>query len=265
MTLRTQVPPTRRQRTVNFGDAVTLHGGRMEPLPMYSSEQSGALAIYVECSELQVPPQLVGTADFRLMVQMDWGSGNASTMSDFDCTYRQRLPAVGASLKLSAWIAAFPAFDAITPIGSFYKGGLGGANGPLEAPRIVTAAARIFIAEGTDPVDLYPSFWMTQQNATEGLYVVGQGRLATFKYWGQAGEEGGTVWLQLFDLPTLPPLGAVPFDSTPLVAGDEQKVLRQGQTRGFVQGLSWGLSDDPFAFDLTSSSVLAFTTAEFDE
>jgi hypothetical protein len=274
MPVETEVPPTRRQRTVNFGDAIDLVGGRLVPLPNYSAEQSRALAVYVECSEMVVPPNLFGTADFRLMVQMDWGSGNASTLSDFDCTYRQRIPAVGASVKLSAWIAAFPYFDQVAPIGSFYKNGLGGANGPLEAPRAVTAKARVFISEGTDPVRLYPSFWMTQQDATAGLYVVGQGRLSLFKYWAAVlvfdpfephDPTFDGPWLQLFDEATLPSPGDVPFDSTPLVAGIEQRVLGQGQTRGFVNGLSWGISGEPFFYEPTFLPISAFTTAEFEE
>jgi hypothetical protein len=271
--LRTQVPPTRRTRTTNFGDGISLSGGQRVPICSYSTEQSGPCAIYVECSELLVPEPLIGTADFRLMVTCDWGAGNCSTVSTFDATYRQRIPIVGASVELSAWIAAFPFFDDVASIGSFYMGGLGTPeNGALKAPATVKAKARCFIAEGVDAVSKLPTFWMTQQAVASGVYVVGQGRLATFKFWATDTDLDGAptseLWLQLFDKDALPVNGDVPIDSSPVQTGafplQQEKRLEQGQTRAFVRGFSWGLSTTPFAFTAVTGTQVAFTTAEFE-
>jgi hypothetical protein len=277
MPLRTQVPPTRRQKTTNFGDALSLVGGQCLPICSYSAAQSGPASIYVECTELEVPPGLLGSADFRLVVNCDWGAGNASTVSAFDCTYRQRIPVVAGSIELSAWIAAFPYFNASgrTPIGSFFAGGLGAAGtGPLAASRLVTAKLRAFIAEGVDATKQLPTMWLTQQNMASGIYVVGQGRLATFKFWAtdvSPPDNGGgasELYMQLFDKAALPAAGDVPFDSSPVQTGafpeQQQKLLNEGQTRGFVQGFSWGLSTAPFVFAAVSGSQVAFTTAEFE-
>lgn len=273
--LRTQVPPTRRQKTTNFGDAVDLVGGQAKPICTYSAEQSGPASIYVECTELKVPPALLGTADFRLIVDCDWGAGNASTSSSFDCVYRQRIPVVAGSVELNVWIAAFPYFDASgrTPIGSFYAGLLGAAGtGPLAAPRTVTAKCRAFIAEGVDATKQLPTAWLTQQNMASGIYVVGQGRLASFKFWATDVSERerptSELYIQLFDKAALPAAGDVPFDSSPVQSGafpeQKQKDLLQGQTRGFVQGFSWGLSTAPFLFAAVTGNQRAFTTAEFE-
>ena len=274
MPVRTQVPPTRRQKTTNFGDAVSLVGGQLLPVCSYSAEQSGPASIYVECTDLAVPPALLGTADFRLVVNCDWGAGNASTSSTFDCTYRQRIPVVAGSIELSVWIAAFPYWNSggRSPIGSFYAGLLGAAGtGPLATPRTVTAKCRVFIAEGVDATKQLPTAWLTQQNLASGIYVVGQGRLASFKFWaadpnGDAGRSN--LYMQLFDLANVPAGGEVPFDSSPVVTGvspaEQQKDLLQGQTRGFVQGFAWGLSTSPFVFAAVTGTQVAFTTAEFE-
>jgi hypothetical protein len=272
MTVRTEIPPTRKERVTNTGDAIQVVGGQRTAIVTYGGAASSALAIYVQCTELTVPPPLAGSADFRLMVSVDWGHGNASTLSDFDCTYRQRIPIVASSVEMFAWIAAFPAFSANPPrpIGSFYKGGLGGPNGPLQAPAGVRAKARVFIAEGSDAQRKYPTFWMTQQGVTSGVYVVGQGRLAGLKCWAIGAPTPAALYMQLFDSPDLPAIGDVPFDSTPLdlgPAGDSgpRIAFGQGQTRGFVAGLAWGLSTEPFSFDDTFVRARAFTTAEFEE
>ena len=269
MPQRSALPTTRRVRPQNFGDFFNVAGGQQVAVCNPSNEQSGPMAIYVECSQLIVPSGLLGTADFRLLITCDWGAGGASTVSTFDCTYRQRIPIVGGQVTLSAWIAAFPYFNARTPVGSFYVGGLGGANGALVAPATVQCKGRVFAAEGSDAVSKFPTFWMTQQGVAAGVYMKGQGRLATFKCWADvSGDDSETVFLQLFDQATLPVNPNVPFDSTPLTIGGgvvpEQKRLVQGQTRGFVNGLAWALSTTPFVCTPTTGAEAAFTTAEFE-
>src|SRR5580704_6058849 len=110
MPMRTAVPTTRRERATNYGTSDDVVGGGRANLPEISKIEADALSIYVECTKLFVPVALLGTADFRPMVSLDWGHGGSTVSSDFDVTFRQRIPIVASTASLFGWIAALPPY-----------------------------------------------------------------------------------------------------------------------------------------------------------
>ena len=217
MKLDTEVPTTRRERAVNWGDSADVAGGEKATVFTMSSQQADSVTLIVE-AELDVPEDLQGTADFRPILRVSWGQGGSSAQSDFDATYRQRIPMATATAEVSCWIAALPLPNVSTPIPGGARQIIGNERGPFIAPATVTAHFRAFAAQGTDGVGLFPTFWFTQLALSAGQYAVGSVRLASFRAFNPAlGEgDGGAnplVYLLLFDEPTLPAPGDVPKES----------------------------------------------------
>lgn len=277
MKLSTEVPTTRRERATNWGDSQTVAGGARAALFTMSSQQSDSVTLYAQAA-LSVPVDLVGTADFRPIVRVSWGQGGSSVQSDFDCTYRQRIPLASAIAEVSCWIAALP-LPMTSPAQPIPGGNqlLGNERGPFAAPAAVTCDFRCFAAQGHDSVDLFPTIWLSQTDLDFGVYASGPVRLASFRAYNPGpGEVNGSaaalVYLLLFDEPTAPAPGDVAVESMflPYTTSSTNVPSLQsnlvapslGQTRAFGRGLSWGVSTDPFVYAAPNPAVAVFTAAE---
>ena len=217
MKLDTEVPTTRRERATNWGATEDVMGGERGTLFTMSSQQSDSVTIYVE-AELDIPDELLGTADFRPILRVSWGQGGSSAQSDYDATYRQRIPLASALTEVSCWIAALPLPNVSTPIPGGPRQIIGAERGPFMAPKSVTCHFRAFVAQGCDGIGQLPTFWFTQLAMATGQYAVGSVRLASFRAHnpqsGESDEEAAPkVWLLLFDEDTLPAPGDIPKES----------------------------------------------------
>ena len=81
-------------------------------------------------------------------------------------------------------------------------------------------------------------------------------------------QPGANVeYFQLFDLDAPPVNGDIPDDGAPVppvnaVTGGLVPVP-MGETRGFVNGIAWGMSSTPFVFTATGTHV--FVSAEIEQ
>jgi hypothetical protein len=243
---RELIPQTRRERQTNYGSTESVVGPGLQSLFHMDKAQASGLVLYVECRDFFVPPDAVGTADFRPFVHVTWGHGASSVKGDFDCTFRQRIPLVGSDVDVQAYIASLA-----------YPGQAPGVDVPITA----TSKFRAFVAEGTDGIELFPTVWQTQLNASSGTFgqvnainlesgaaTPGQTRLASLR----AINPGDFAYLLLFDASAVPATGAVPVDACPLppATTDNQGpiALELGQTRAFVNGLAWAVSSTLFTY-----------------
>jgi len=239
-------------------------GGDRVTLPDVSNLQGDAGAIVAQCTEITIPEDLLGTADFRPMLTIDWGHGATTVSSDFDVTFRQRIPLLGATAQCFGWIAAFPAYGSTTVIPA--PGNLGGPNGDLAANRNIEAHFRAFYSEGTDAVSLFPTLWRTQIGAAAAM-IQGMTRISRVRAALPAGS-GAQLFLSLFDSAAPPIAGLVPFESIPIPFAETTARtdidLPFGQTRALVNGFAWGLSTAQDAFAAPGSPPNLFLSAEIE-
>jgi len=242
--MREIIPHTRRERVANYGNSVdVLSAGRVVVFD-HTGERGSSLLLTVECVKFYIPPG-GPFADFRPYVHVEWGHGGASAYTDLDVTYRQRFPVCASSLKVQAYIASLPLPSSPATAG-------------IAVPLGALARFRAFIAEGTDALPLFATRWVSQLGVSSGVVSAKQARLAKARVCAipAAGQ-----YFQVFDQPTAPVLNQVPFD---VVAVDTagNALLDVGQTRGFVNGLAWGMSSTPFAFTASGTDVGAFFELE---
>jgi hypothetical protein len=261
------IPTLRRQRQVNFGNAVTLNGDKAEPLLSVSQADSCELLLVVQALTFSVPSAALGTGDWRPYVRVAWGHGGTDITAEFEVTgLRQRIPLAGSKVDVAAFIKAIPlaqddGTELLAPV-----------------PSGSSATIRGFLAEGTDAEPLYPTQWVTQMSKSAGLLVgpqaaspvvTGQqGRLANLRAWAFQGGAAALVYFQLFDLPRVPVNGDVPIDAFPLTAppsAEPTQVPAQafGQSRPFVNGLAYALSSTPYVLTLSAATV--FVSAEIEQ
>jgi hypothetical protein len=252
---------SQRQREANWGDAQTATANQQATLfTMHNPDSSEAtpLLVTVQCVEFFIPPAALGTFDFRPMVHLSWGNGASSVDADFDCTQRQRVPIVAASVDAYGFIGAFP---------------LPGVGGKPVVPPTAFARFRAFVAPGTDGAPLFPTQWQTQFNASTGVLAVGQSRLASLRAFAQDHAVTVVPYFLLFDKAVAPVAGDKPVDGMPLtvagpigaalgVSGPMPGILPQGQTRAYVNGIAWGISTSPFVFAADPDGLVAFVAAE---
>jgi hypothetical protein len=256
--MREVIPHTRRERVSNYGDSAEVHGSEKKPLITLRKQQGDALLLTVQCETFSIPKASLGTADFRPMVHVTWGHGgttaetnegsSAQTNLDLDVTYRQRFPVAASTLDVECFIAAFP-----KPSG----------GSPVKVPDTAVAKFRGFVSEGVDGLRLFASRWVTQLNASTGVFARGQSRLASVRAFNPA-TAGSPVFFLLFDQDTAPTGGEVPFDGAPLPLTNPTTgglvPIPMGETRAFTRGIAWGVSSTPFSF--TAVAVPVFATAE---
>jgi hypothetical protein len=194
------------------------------------------------------------------MVHITWGHGgttaetnegsNEQTNLDVDVTYRQRFPVAASTLDVECFVAAF-----LKPNG----------GSPVKVPDGAVAKFRGFVSEGVDGLRLFPTRWVTQLNASTGVFARGQARLASVRAFNPA-TAGNAVFFLLFDQDTAPTGGEVPFDGAPLPLTNPATgglvPIPMGETRGFTRGVAWGVSSAPFAF--APVAVPIFATAEIE-
>jgi hypothetical protein len=232
------IPATRRERVTNYGDTVVVTG-KLRPTAFTVQKNDGSpMTITAQVEEFFVPAAALGTADFRPFLHVEWGHGASMARSDFDVTFRQRIPLVCSTVEVQAFIAALP---------------FPGQTGRLPAvPDAARAKIRAFVSEGLDGTRLFPSVWITQTELSAGVLADEQARLATLRAFNPAtSTANASLFLLLFDQDTTPSGGEMAVDGMPLpfntrVLGGLAN-LPLGETRGFVHGIAWAVSSTPFA------------------
>jgi hypothetical protein len=243
MPMREIVPHTRRDRVANYGDTVTVHGAARIVIFDHTTEAGDQNLLTVECPEFFLPTGSPA-GDFRPYVSVSWGHGATSVETLLDVTYRQRFAFVGSTCKVTAFIATFPLPSTPT------------AKAPA-VPQGAIAKFRGFVCEGIDGVPLFATRWITQLGVAAGVFATKSARVASARL--VAGVPG--QFFQLFDRSTAPASGAIPFDMC-VVDATGAGAIALGQTRGFVEGVAWGMSSTPFVFTPTASTVAAFAELE---
>ena len=237
--MREIVPHTRRERVANFGDAQDVVGPGKVTLFDQTGETGDQRLLTVACEVLFIPPDYPG--DFRPYVFISWGHGASSVATHVDVTWRQRFPFVGSTLKVQAYIASFPLPGAPT-------------STPAAVPSGALAKFRAFFSEGIDALPLVPARWVSQLGVSSGVFVPRMCRAKTARV---CGILAAASYFQLFDLAAAPGAGAVPFDVVAVDTNGNGRI-DLSQTRGFVNGMAWGMSSTPFAFTATGTVVAAF-------
>jgi hypothetical protein len=106
--MRSIVPHTRRDRVANYGDTVNVRGqGRVTAFDLQQNDGC-SLAITAQVESFSIPPAALGTGDFRPSIHVEWGHGGTMAKSDFDITFRQRIPLVASTAQVQVFIASFP-------------------------------------------------------------------------------------------------------------------------------------------------------------
>jgi hypothetical protein len=242
--MREIVPHTRRERVNNYGDAVDVVGPGRVTIFDHTGELGSSLTLTVQCLTLFVPGG-APAGDYRPYVHVEWGHGGSSAEADVDVTYRQRFPVCASSLKVQAYIASVPL--PATP-----------ATPGEAVPFGVVAKFQAFISEGTDALPLFATRWVAQVGLATGVVTTGPARLARARCTSVAAAGN---YFQLFDQVAAPAGGNVPFDVAAIdVSGNG--LIDEGETRGFVQGLTWGISSTPFVYTAVAHDVAAFFELE---
>jgi hypothetical protein len=104
--MRTLVPHTRRDRVANYGDTVNVRGQGRETAFDLQKNDACSLAITAQVESFFIPPAAVGSGDFRPFVHVEWGHGGTMARSDFDITFRQRIPLVASTAQVQVFIAS---------------------------------------------------------------------------------------------------------------------------------------------------------------
>jgi hypothetical protein len=245
--MRALVPHTKRERVANYGDTVTVSGQDRATAFDLQKDQGSFLTVVAQVESFSVPQAALGTADFRPFLHVEWGHGATMVKGDFDITWRQRIPLVASTVQVQVFIAAFP-FP-------------GQSNTPRVPPR-AQLKARVFVSEGLDGTRLFPAQWQTQIGQASGILSANSARLSALRAFNPATAPDGqatSLVLLLFDKGTTPVAGDIPMDgmpvpfNTPEFGGLAQMAL--GQTRAFVNGISWGMSSTPFAFTPSATPI----------
>lgn len=265
MPVRPRLETTRRERVVNYGNDCKTQADGVASLFHMSQEDGRPFLVTVECSLLTIPPAVALTGDFRPYIHMAWGHGGADVEADFEVTYRQRITVAASTVDVKAGVRSLP---------------LAQSNGTFLQPTVpptVLAEFRAFVSEGPDANPLFPTFWLTSLGANKGNFVGPSGigmvlgqqcRMATVRAFANAVEGGAqTVYLQLFDQPTVPANGDIPVDVFPMNVPPFTEPhgplpVPLGQTRAFTKGCAWAISTSPYLLTLDANST-AFITAEF--
>jgi hypothetical protein len=272
---RTNVPTTRKLGTSNYGTSRTVVGTQRQSLLDVSKAQADSLVITAECMRFTgIPPGANPNpaniaADFRPVVRVSWGNGDTTVASDFDITYRQRIPIIASSVKAELRIAALPFPGTNTPVGPFDSpSNLEPTTALATAiPAAATATARAFVSEGMESVGRFPTIWLTHLTEISGVFCVGQCRLATLRAFVAGSTQEGNpqeAFLLLFDKAAVPVAGDIPYDGIPLLTDATNfpilGELPMGQTRAWVNGLAYGVSTTPYLY--TASHTNVFIVAE---
>jgi hypothetical protein len=256
---------TRRQtRPTNLGDRTDVTGG--QGLVSILKAQMGAdseMASLCVSASLDVPEELLTTADYRPMVRVVWGNGGTTLQTDIDVTYRRSVPFATSILYAKAWICALPYPGANVPIGPRLVDGP--STKPGQPPpgvttdefNEVTAEFSAFFATGQQ-LDDEPNLWLTQMDVPQGIFIVGSCRSLQSRAWATNLGGEGPVYLLFFDSATAPVNGMIPFDGVPLPVNTPVEPS-WGDSRGWEQGLAWGLSTTPYVYTEANGSA-AFHT-----
>lgn len=259
MKSRRSVPLGEIMRPVNLGDVGTVVGGQFKGLLRYRSDESRMISLLLQPEDFIVPAQLVGSADFRPIARVEWGSGGSTVITDIDMTQRRSVPFAAEYLDVGIWIAALPSPGTNVPIG---PGMLGSLGPPGRADPGIMARVRASIAEGQQ-LDEFPGIWLTQFDANAGQFVIGQCRPLQLRTWAYANGEGSPqIYLLCFDKDSIPVNGDTPFDGTPLPLNIRQEITWPVCSRPFVHGFTWALSSTSDVLTLIPGA-LAFVTTEF--
>jgi hypothetical protein len=262
--LREVIPRTRREKTANFGNSAKTAQGRVVVIDV-DFEQATPIMLTIEATDFSVgavPPGAVG--DYRPFAHVTWGHGGCDLQADIDVTYRQRFVVVGSKLTVEGFIGSLP-FPGQARIVAPNPQGAPGLGGP-PIPAGCNANFRAFCGEGLDGERKFPTIWQTQINAATGIIALGQARLASLRAFQPASQGAVLVYFLVFDKAGIPVGGDVPFDGAPLPvanAGADALVrIPMGETRAFVNGLSWGISSTPFVY--TAAAVPVFVASELE-
>ena len=249
------IPATRRERVTNYGDTVLVEG-KQRPTAFTVHKGEGApMTITAQVESFFIPQSAIGTADYRPFLHVEWGHGASMARSDFDVTFRQRIPLVCSTVEVQAFIAALP-FPGQT-----------GRVPPV--PDDARAKIRAFVSEGLDGVRLFPTLWITQTNLAAGVISDEQARLASLRAFNPAAAAGATnsLFLLLFDQDTTPVAGQSPVDGLPLPFNSPDlgglARLPLGETRAFAFGVAWSTSTTPFVN--TPAGTPIFIAAELEQ
>ena len=104
-------------RSVNFGDVVTIAGNEIKQLCRVSLEHASMMTLVVSCDAIEVPAQLMTAFSYRPMVRVSWGNGNMSLQADYDVTVRRSVPLPASYIDVQVWICPLPYPGANVPIG----------------------------------------------------------------------------------------------------------------------------------------------------
>jgi hypothetical protein len=253
--MRALIPPTKRERVANYGDAVTVIGQDRAAAFDLQKDQGFFLTVVAQVESLSLPDAAIGTADFRPFVHIEWGHGATIAKGDFDITWRQRIPLVASTVQVQLYIAAFP---------------FPGKTSAPKVPREARLKARVFASEGIDGLRPFPALWQTQLGQSAGVLSASSARLSALRAFNPSpapAAAGSSLFLHLFDSAAVPAAGAVPMDAAPLPYNSPERAagadVRLGETRGFVHGISWGVSSAPFAFAPSDTPIfLAYELAQ---
>lgn len=263
--LREVIPRTRREKTINYGNPDTTKEGRVVLVDL-DVEQANPFLISVQCTDFLVPPPAAGPpiGDFRPFVHVTWGHGGADNETDIDVTYRQRFAVVGSKIRVEGFVGSLPAPGQARILPPAPQGApkLGGPPIPAGSH----ANFRAFTGEGLDGDRKFPTIWQTQINQATGIIALGQARLASLRAFQPAAQGAALVYFLVFDKAGVPVAGDIPFDGAPLpvanAAADALVRIPMGETRAFVNGISWGVSSTPFAY--TAAAVPIFVASELE-
>ncbi len=252
--MKSIIPATRRERVTNYGDTVVVKG-KQRPTAFTVQKGDGApMLITAQVEDFFVPAAAVGTADFRPFLHVEWGHGATMARSDFDVTFRQRIPLACSTVEVQAFIAALP---------------FPGQTGRVPSvPDDARAKIRAFVSEGLDGIRLFPTRWITQTNLSAGVIADEQARLATLRAFNPATtESGASLFLLLFDQDSTPSGNEQPIDGMPLPFNTRAfgglANLPLGETRAFVHGIAWGVSSTAFVHTPIDSPI--FLVAELEQ
>lgn len=262
--LREVIPRTRREKTINYGNPDRTNDGRVVLVDV-DVEQASPFLMTIECTDFQVgapPAGVVG--DWRPFCHVTWGHGGADNETDIDVTFRQRFAVVGSKVRVEGFIGSLP-FPGQARIAPPAPQGAPKIGGP-PVPGGSHANFRAFTGEGLDGDRKFPTLWQTQINQATGIIALGQSRLASLRAFQPAAQGAVLVYLLVFDKAGVPVAGDIPMDGAPLpvsaTAVPGLVPIPMGETRGFVNGISWGVSSTPFSY--TAAAVPIFVASELE-
>lgn len=242
MPVREPIPQTRKERQNNAGSTAEQEGPGLSTLFAWDALESKSSVLYIQTTRFVIPAGNVGQADWRPFARVSWGHGGASVRTDYDITYRQRIPLAASDVNVQIFIKALPIPGGIAP--------------PFVIPPGAIMRARGFLADGADAEPLFPTVWGTQLDVSSGVIADDAARLASLR----AVNPGAFAYLLLFDADAVPAPGAVPVDVVPLPPAATSAIgpvaLPLGQTRAFVNGIAWAMSSTPFVLTAVVNPIV---------